>query len=61
MKLNPLYRAFIDAGVGAGYPSTEDYNGYQQEGFGQMHMTVDGAVVHQPVTPTLSPCATGRI
>ena len=41
MKLNPLYRAFIDAGVEAGYPATEDYNGYQQEGFGQMHMTVD--------------------
>ena len=41
MKLNPLYRAFIDAGVEAGYPATEDYNGYQQEGFGQMQMTVD--------------------
>ena len=41
MKLNPLYRAFIDAGIEAGYPATEDYNGYQQEGFGQMHMTVD--------------------
>ena len=42
MKLNPLYRACIDAGVEAGYHSTEDDNGYQQEGFGQMHMTVDG-------------------
>nr|WP_297348692.1 choline dehydrogenase [uncultured Glaciecola sp.] len=37
---NPLYRAFIDAGVDAGYLATEDYNGYQQEGFGAMHMTV---------------------
>ncbi|UPQ89750.1 choline dehydrogenase [Vibrio sinaloensis] len=44
MQLNPLYRAFIDAGVEAGYPETEDYNGYQQEGFGQMHMTVDKGV-----------------
>ncbi|KXF83381.1 choline dehydrogenase [Enterovibrio coralii] len=44
MALNPLYRAFIDSGEQAGYPVTEDYNGYQQEGFGPMHMTVDGGV-----------------
>jgi choline dehydrogenase len=44
MKLNPLYHAFIDAGVEAGYPETKDYNGYQQEGFGPMHMTVDKGV-----------------
>ncbi|OOF08379.1 choline dehydrogenase, partial [Salinivibrio sp. MA427] len=44
MKLNPLYQAFIDAGVEAGYPETKDYNGYQQEGFGPMHMTVDKGV-----------------
>lgn len=37
---NPLYQAFIDAGIDAGYFSTEDYNGQQQEGFGPMHMTV---------------------
>ena len=37
---NPLYRAFIDAGVQAGYPATADYNGMQQEGFGAMHMTI---------------------
>jgi choline dehydrogenase len=41
MRLNPLYQAFIDAGLEAGYPATSDYNGFQQEGFGQMHMTVD--------------------
>ena len=44
MKLNPLYQAFIDAGEEAGYPTTDDYNGYRQEGFGPMHMTVDGGV-----------------
>ncbi|MFL7026370.1 choline dehydrogenase [Enterovibrio norvegicus] len=44
MALNPLYRAFIDAGEQAGYPVTDDYNGYQQEGFGPMHMTVDNGV-----------------
>ena len=33
---NPLYHAFIEAGQQAGYPATEDVNGYQQEGFGPM-------------------------
>lgn len=37
---NPLYKAFIEAGVEAGYLATDDYNGKQQEGFGAMHMTV---------------------
>ncbi len=44
MTGNPLYKAFIDAGVEAGYPSTEDYNGFRQEGFGPMHMTVRGGI-----------------
>lgn len=44
MQLNPLYQAFIDAGKEAGYPETDDYNAYQQEGFGPMHMTVDSGV-----------------
>lgn len=44
MAGNPLYQAFIDAGVEAGYPSTDDYNGYRQEGFGPMHMTVRNGV-----------------
>ena len=41
---NPLYRAFIDAGVQAGYGFTEDLNGYRQEGFGTMDMTVKQGV-----------------
>ncbi|EHK1075499.1 choline dehydrogenase [Vibrio parahaemolyticus] len=44
MKLNPLYEAFIEAGKEAGYPETNDYNGFQQEGFGPMHMTVDKGI-----------------
>jgi choline dehydrogenase len=44
MRLNPLYEAFIEAGREAGYPVTADYNGYQQEGFGPMHMTVRNGV-----------------
>lgn len=35
-NVNPLYEAFIEAGVQAGYPRTDDLNGYQQEGFGPM-------------------------
>lgn len=41
---NPLYRAFIDAGVNAGYRETSDYNGYRQEGFGQKFMNVDSGI-----------------
>lgn len=41
---NPLYQAFVDAGVEAGYLATDDYNGAQQEGFGPMHMTVKNGV-----------------
>ncbi len=41
---NPLYRAFIEAGHKAGYLKTGDSNGYQQEGFGRMDMTVRDGV-----------------
>ena len=34
--VNPLFEAMIQAGVDAGYPRTQDLNGYQQEGFGPM-------------------------
>ncbi len=37
---NPLYAAFIEAGGQAGYAHTADMNGYRQEGFGPMDMTV---------------------
>ncbi|WP_106478456.1 choline dehydrogenase [Phytohalomonas tamaricis] len=36
---NPLNRAFIEAGKQAGYPETDDLNGYRQEGFGPMDRT----------------------
>ncbi len=38
---NPLNAAWLEAGREAGYPQTADVNGYQQEGFGRMDMTVD--------------------
>lgn len=43
-RKNPLYQAFIDAGEEAGYGLTEDYNGFRQEGFGPMHMTVKDGI-----------------
>ena len=39
---NPLHAAWLEAGKQAGYPATADINGYQQEGFGRLDMTVGG-------------------
>jgi choline dehydrogenase len=35
-----LHAAWLEAGREAGYPLTEDMNGFQQEGVGRMDMTV---------------------
>jgi choline dehydrogenase len=37
---NPLFQAFFDAAVEAGYPRTEDVNGLRQEGFGPFDRNV---------------------
>jgi choline dehydrogenase len=37
---NPLFDAFVRAGAEAGFETTPDYNGEQQEGFGAMEQTV---------------------
>ena len=39
-RRNPLFHAFVEAGRQAGYETTGDYNGAQQEGFGPMEQTV---------------------
>lgn len=39
-RRNPLFEAFVQAGQQAGYQTTDDYNGKQQEGFGPMEQTV---------------------
>jgi choline dehydrogenase len=39
---NPLYDAFIEAGIAAGYGRTPDVNGCRQEGFGRFDMNIDG-------------------
>jgi choline dehydrogenase len=37
---NPLHAAWLAAAAQAGYPRSDDVNGFQQEGFGRMDMTV---------------------
>jgi 4-pyridoxate dehydrogenase len=37
---DPLYEAYVEAGIAAGHPYTEDYNGAQQEGFGWCQWTI---------------------
>ncbi|MBD9527620.1 choline dehydrogenase [Paracoccus sp. PAR01] len=52
---NPLYGAFVDAGIEAGYIGTEDPNGHMQEGFGPMHMTVKDGVRWSAANAYLKP------
>ncbi|MDB5499767.1 MAG: hypothetical protein JWP28_3798 [Phenylobacterium sp.] len=37
---NPIYSATIEAGAQAGYPLTNDFNSFQQEGFGPYQLTI---------------------
>ncbi|MEQ8666998.1 MAG: choline dehydrogenase [Rhodospirillales bacterium] len=41
-ETNPLYSAFVEAGVQAGYARSANMNDLQHEGFGPMEMTVAG-------------------
>lgn len=59
MARSPLYQAFVAAGEQAGYGVTEDPNGYRQEGFGAMHMTVKDGVRWSAANAYLKP-AQGR-
>jgi choline dehydrogenase len=38
---NPLFAAFFEAAQQAGYPLTDDVNGYRQEGFGRFDRTIN--------------------
>lgn len=57
---NPLFRAFIEAGVQAGYGATADQNGYRQEGFGTMDMTVNAGVRWSTANAYLKPVMTRK-
>jgi choline dehydrogenase len=62
--VNPLTRAFVEAGVELGWPHNADFNGAEQEGIGvyqvtqkqgQRHSTADAylkPIPHRPFTPT---------
>jgi choline dehydrogenase len=56
-KTNPLYQVFLDACQQAGYTLSADLNGYQQEGFGDLEMTVDSAVRCSAARAYLAPAA----
>lgn len=51
----PLFAAFIKAGRQAGYPYTDDLNGFQQEGFGPMDRTTRRGVRHSTSLAYLKP------
>ena len=37
---DPLFEAWLEAGVAAGHPVTDDYNGAEQHGFARMQVTI---------------------
>jgi choline dehydrogenase len=57
---NPLSRAFIQAGLEAGYPATADINGYAQEGFGRMDRTIHQGRRWSAFTAYLKPALNRR-
>jgi len=64
---NPIYKATVEAGRQAGHPITNDFNGYQQEGWGPYQLTVhDGqrwsaarAYLHPALSRPNLTCITG--
>lgn len=52
---NPLYAAFIEAGRQAGYPVSTDYNGFMQEGFSVMDMSIKDGVRWSTANAYLKP------
>lgn len=52
---NPLCKSFIAAAQEAGYPYTEDMNGFQQEGFGPMDRTTSGGIRNSTAVCYLAP------
>ena len=54
---NPLSKAFIEAGIEAGYPASDDVNGRQQEGFGRADRTTHRGVRWNTANAYLRPIA----
>ena len=53
--IDPLYDAYIEAGVRAGHPFTEDYNGPQQHGFAWAQWTIHSGRRHSTARAYLHP------
>ena len=59
---NPLTRAFLEAGVAAGFEWTDDYNGEKQEGFSRLQQTIHEGRRWSAANAYLRPAmATGRV
>jgi 4-pyridoxate dehydrogenase len=52
---DPLYDAWIEAALAAGFPVTDDYNGTQQEGFGRGQYTIRDGYRSSAATAYLRP------
>jgi choline dehydrogenase-like flavoprotein len=52
---DPLYDAWIAAGQAAGFPHTEDYNGYSAEGFGRSQYSIRNGRRSSAATAYLKP------
>ena len=57
---NPLFGAFFEAVQQAGYPLTDDVNGYRQEGFAPFDRNVHRGGDSRPPARTSIPCRAVR-
>ena len=57
---NPIYRAFLEAGLEAGYPHTDDICGFCQEGFGVLDMSTHKGERNSTATAYLKPASTRK-
>jgi len=57
---SPIYSSFIEAGAEAGYLTTKDFNGYQQEGFGPYQLTIKDGQRWSAAAAYLRPAVTRK-
>jgi choline dehydrogenase len=57
---SPIYSSFIKAGAEAGYKTTSDFNGYQQEGFGPYQLTIKDGQRWSAAAAYLRPAVTRK-
>jgi len=57
---SPIYSSFIKAGSEAGYKTTSDFNGYQQEGFGPYQLTIKDGQRWSAAAAYLRPAVTRK-